>query len=428
MESEETIYDDPESKEEKCEEDDNPEENMKNEKKNKPTIVLIVGMAGSGKTKLLQRINAYVHQKDIPSYLINLDPAVRETPYEPNIDIRDVVNYKEIMKQHGLGPNGGILTSLNLFATRFDQVLNIIEKRQDEIEYVFIDTPGQIEVFSWSASGQIITEAFASTFPTVLLYVVDTPRCADPITFMSNMTYACSMLYKTTLPFLLAFNKNDILREELAMTWMEDLEQFNEDCNKASKSYMTTLTKELGLVLSEFYKHIKCVGVSAVSGFGMKQLFQNFEELNIEYWEEFYPFLMEKKKRLEKKREEAALANLEKLQKDLKSEKRKKTSTEIDSKLLDKDVEMSDQKQLKQGIKKMSLQPNKESKKKKLTRPTQKRQHAVDKREVKKAKQKNQARATPPDFKPRPQNNTRLDPFSGTPFEKFYQKNEETGI
>ena len=32
------------------------------------------------------------------------------------------VNYKNVMKQYGLGPNGGILTSLNLFATKFDQV------------------------------------------------------------------------------------------------------------------------------------------------------------------------------------------------------------------------------------------------------------------------------------------------------------------
>ena len=32
------------------------------------------------------------------------------------------VNYKNVMKQYSLGPNGGILTSLNLFATRFDQV------------------------------------------------------------------------------------------------------------------------------------------------------------------------------------------------------------------------------------------------------------------------------------------------------------------
>ena len=47
-------------------------------------------------------------------------------------DIRDTVNYKEVMKQYNLGPNGGIVTSLNLFATRFDQVMNFIEKRSLE--------------------------------------------------------------------------------------------------------------------------------------------------------------------------------------------------------------------------------------------------------------------------------------------------------
>lgn len=40
------------------------------------------------------------------------------------------------MKQYKLGPNGGILTSLNLFATRFDKVLEILEKRAHELEYV----------------------------------------------------------------------------------------------------------------------------------------------------------------------------------------------------------------------------------------------------------------------------------------------------
>ena len=44
-------------------------------------------------------------------------------------DIRDTVNYKEVMKQYGLGPNGGIVTSLNLFSTRFDQVMRFIEQR-----------------------------------------------------------------------------------------------------------------------------------------------------------------------------------------------------------------------------------------------------------------------------------------------------------
>lgn len=38
-------------------------------------------------------------------------------------------------------------------------------------------------------------------------YVVDTPRCAAPQTFMSNMLQACSILYKTRLPMLMVFNK-----------------------------------------------------------------------------------------------------------------------------------------------------------------------------------------------------------------------------
>jgi len=54
-----------------------------------------------------------------------------------------------------------------------------------------VDTPGQIEVFTWSASGQIISDSFASTFPTVIAYIIDTPRTTDPSTFMSNMLYAC---------------------------------------------------------------------------------------------------------------------------------------------------------------------------------------------------------------------------------------------
>ena len=81
------------------------------------------------------------------------------------------------MKQYGLGPNGGIVTSLNLFATKFDQVLNLIEKRSEDCDHVIIDTPGQIEVFTWSASGNIITEALGKkklnpTFCVVLIDVI----------------------------------------------------------------------------------------------------------------------------------------------------------------------------------------------------------------------------------------------------------------
>jgi GPN-loop GTPase len=61
--------------------------------------------------------------------MLNLDPAVLRVPFDCNIDIRDSVNYQEVMKQYNLGPNGGILTSLNLFATKIDQILSLLEKR-----------------------------------------------------------------------------------------------------------------------------------------------------------------------------------------------------------------------------------------------------------------------------------------------------------
>jgi len=172
-----------------------------------PIVVLVVGMAGSGKTTLMHRINLYMKANSIKGYYINLDPATCSVPFGANIDIRDTVNYKEVMKQYSLGPNGGILTSLNLFATRFDQVITLIEKRSNNLDYIFVDTPGQIEAFTWSAGGQIITDLFGTAFPTCILYVTDTPRCVSPTTFLSSMLYCCSVMFKSRLPMICCFNK-----------------------------------------------------------------------------------------------------------------------------------------------------------------------------------------------------------------------------
>ncbi|KDN38832.1 hypothetical protein RSAG8_09238, partial [Rhizoctonia solani AG-8 WAC10335] len=107
----------------------------------KPITIITIGMAGSGKTTFVQRITSYLRSAPSPTtgtprapYVINLDPAVANVPFEANIDIRDTVDYKEVMKQYNLGPNGGILTSLNLFTTKFDQVLSLVEKRSSEVE------------------------------------------------------------------------------------------------------------------------------------------------------------------------------------------------------------------------------------------------------------------------------------------------------
>ncbi|GAA5872483.1 hypothetical protein JCM16303_004534 [Sporobolomyces ruberrimus] len=279
------------------------------------TSLIVIGMAGSGKTTLLQRINSYLHSKEQPPYVVNLDPAVMHLPFDCNIDIRDTVDYQQVMEQYNLGPNGGIMTALNLFTTKFDQVLSHIENRANSVDYVLMDTPGQIEIFTWSASGQIITDALASALPTVVVYVVDTPRTVAPATFMSNMLYACSILYKTRLPFILAFNKTDLEPHQFALNWMRDFEAFQEALLERRKThgedvdgpaYMDSLMNSMSLVLDEFYKHLRAVGVSAMTGEGMEELFEAVREAREEFETDYKPQLekvvqeREKKKQSEK--------------------------------------------------------------------------------------------------------------------------------
>jgi len=284
----------------------------------KPTTLLVMGMAGSGKTTFVQRLTASLHMENQnrPPYVINLDPAVAELQFPTNIDIRDTVKYKEVMKQYGLGPNGAIITSLNLFATKFGDVLSLIDKRAEQVDHVIIDTPGQIEVFTWSASGTIITETLASTTPTVILYVMDVAKCTSPVTFMSNMMYACSILYKTELPFVIILNKNDIISHKFALEWMRDYDAFLDAVN-AEDSYISNLSRSLSLVLDDFYEGLRAVGFSSVTGDGMDELMKEVSSARKEYYQDFLPELNRKKKVAEKRREKQAQKDMERLKDDL---------------------------------------------------------------------------------------------------------------
>lgn len=286
------------------------------------STVICIGMAGSGKTTFMQRLNSHLRSKKTPPYVINLDPAVLRVPYGTNIDIRDSIKYKKVMENYQLGPNGAIVTSLNLFSTKIDQVIKLVENKRDQFEHCIIDTPGQIECFVWSASGSIITESFASTFPTVIAYIVDTPRNTSPTTFMSNMLYACSILYKTKLPMIVVFNKTDVQDAEFAREWMTDFESFqnavrddqelNGDLGMGS-GYMSSLVNSMSLMLEEFYSQLDMVGVSSFTGEGFDDFLTSVDK-KVEEYEEYYKAererILKAKEEKEKKRKEKSLNRL----------------------------------------------------------------------------------------------------------------------
>lgn len=305
----------------------------------------------------MQRINSNLHSRKQIPYVINLDPAVRSVPFDSNIDIRDSVNYKEVMRQYNLGPNGGILTSLNLFATKIDQILGLLEKRtapppppvpsaanpthnrpppqHKPIKHILVDTPGQIEVFVWSASGDILLNALASSYPTVIAYIIDTPRTTSTSTFMSNMLYACSILYKTKLPMILVFNKTDAQDAAFAKEWMTDFEAFqaalrNEEEGGSfggveggngtmggGSGYMGSLLNSMSLVLEEFYRHLSVVGVSSMTGDGIDEFFDSVQEKKEEFVRDYQPELERRREQREKEKVAKREKELGRLMKDM---------------------------------------------------------------------------------------------------------------
>lgn len=61
------------------------EENIENDCLKSPICLIVLGMAGSGKTTFVSKLDSYLRQYKRAPYLVNLDPACKNMPYKPNI-------------------------------------------------------------------------------------------------------------------------------------------------------------------------------------------------------------------------------------------------------------------------------------------------------------------------------------------------------
>lgn len=107
----------------------------------KPLCLLTLGMAGSGKSTFVRQLCNLLPRQNAKIFVINLDPAVLTVNFPVNLDIRDSINYKKLMSDYQLGPNGAMVTALNMFCAQIEQVVKLLEAKED-LDYIIIDTPG----------------------------------------------------------------------------------------------------------------------------------------------------------------------------------------------------------------------------------------------------------------------------------------------
>merc|ERR1719265_287003 len=86
--------------------------------------------------------------------------------------------------------------------------------------------------------------------------------------------------------------------------WMEDFEKIVEALSRET-SYVASLSRSMSLAMEEFYRNIRSVGVSAVTGEGCTEFESALAEACVEFRTTYVPFLMEQRRDMEEKRQRA---------------------------------------------------------------------------------------------------------------------------
>ncbi len=173
-------------------------------------IILVVGLAGAGKTSYTEYVERNIGEKNC--YLVNLDPAVTKLPYKPDLDIRETVHYDRLIEGGRMGPNGAIILALTMFTTKIDQLVNLLSNL-DSSFVVVIDTPGQMEFFSWSNAAEVLVSALNTIQCSLKAhYILDASRMNDRRYFSVNVSHAVN-IHETLLPVTIVYNKNDLVND-----------------------------------------------------------------------------------------------------------------------------------------------------------------------------------------------------------------------
>jgi len=232
--------------------------------------IFVTGTAGSGKSMLTSKILEYYQKNGVFASVLNLDPGVESLPYSPDVDVRDYVDIIQIMKQYDLGPNGSMIMANDLIATKIEDIQNEIHGVNPD--YLIVDTPGQIELFAYRASGPFFIQNIdASEKTNIFLY--DGTMIVSPSNFISISLLATSIKLRLGLPTINVMTKTDLIPDKIdqVLKWSSDpisLEEELKTLEGETYSLATDILRTLNI--GEFAGDL--IPISNLTGEGMVNL------------------------------------------------------------------------------------------------------------------------------------------------------------
>jgi len=234
-------------------------------------IIFVTGTAGAGKSLLVSKINEYYTSNGAFAAILNLDPGVENLPYSCDIDVRDHVDIISLMKQYDLGPNGALIMANDLIASKIDKI-------QDEIanvnpDYLIIDTPGQIELFAYRASGPFLVENLDAE-EKVNIFLFDGSLITTPVNFVSIALLATSIKLRLKISTINLITKTDLIGAKMKeiLQWSTNLKSLETAISDEADGETYTLTTNIlrSLNFGGFAQGL--IPISSVTGEGMINL------------------------------------------------------------------------------------------------------------------------------------------------------------
>jgi GPN-loop GTPase len=233
--------------------------------------IFVTGTAGAGKSLLASRLlQWYLDNSSFPVSL-NLDPGAESLPYEPDVDVRDYVDIKALMENYSLGPNGSLVIASDLISTHLEEIQN--EVNQLNPDYVIIDTPGQIELFAFRASGPYFVGNFQAD-DKVTIFVFDGTLVSSATNYVSVSLLASSVWLRLRTSQINVLSKSDLILDKLPeiLGWAASSKKLEDSLNQEKEAEYSLLSKEVLRALSKGGFLQDLIAVSSLTMSGMINL------------------------------------------------------------------------------------------------------------------------------------------------------------